>query len=211
MVSSVYATDQVEIPACFWADTSNWAALALARHTLIRHHFWLGPCDRPRRPLSTSLLHRRREGAGQLSHILPRRADFPRYISPLMHVSPSTTMIQSIFGSFCCPFTTHAFTLKGRRSHCALAHALLAGCPNRSCDLWATRRHITHPDAKRSADYLVKVEWCATRASNTHPRTSTVLILTRMGLILELAQGGSTITTTQGLRFNVETLLEHSF
>ena len=32
--------------------------------------------------------------------------------------------------------------------------------------------------------------------SNTRPRTSAVLILTRMGLILELAQGGSTITTT---------------
>ena len=41
------------------------------------------------------------------------------------------------------PFTTHAFTLKGRRSQCALAHALLAGCPDRSRDLWPTRRHIT--------------------------------------------------------------------
>ena len=38
---------------------------------------------------------------------------------------------------------TCAFALKGRRSQCAMAHALLGGCPGRSCDLWATHRHIT--------------------------------------------------------------------
>ena len=76
-----------ELPPC------RAVAVATARRPLSSPQ--LGTAPRASAPLlSPSLLLRGVKISARLSHMLPRRADFPRYISPLMRAIPSPAMVQ---------------------------------------------------------------------------------------------------------------------